>query len=171
MCSALGQSAYCALLGLHAYTGCDTISAFSGQGNVKALKLLEGNARFQEALVDLGQRWHLSDHVYHILQELTCCLYSPRTSISDVNELRFHLFTAKKGEVESGQLPPSNDCLHMHALRANYQAAIWQRCLERNPEIPPPQSGHVWELDETGHLCIKWIEGAPAPEVVLEFLS
>lgn len=64
-----------------------------------------------------------------------------------------------------------NDCLHMHALRANYQAAIWQRCLERNPEIPPPQSGHGWELDETGHLCFKWMEGAPTPEVFLEFLS
>ena len=29
-----------ALVGVHAYTGCDTVSAFAGKGKAKALKLL-----------------------------------------------------------------------------------------------------------------------------------
>ena len=34
-----------ALLGLHAYKGCDTVSAFSGKGKVKPLKLMMKNEK------------------------------------------------------------------------------------------------------------------------------
>ena len=36
--SILGKEVCSALIGLHAWTGCDTISCLSGQGKVKALK-------------------------------------------------------------------------------------------------------------------------------------
>ncbi|KAG1714581.1 hypothetical protein GQR58_001013 [Nymphon striatum] len=42
---------YCAaLLGLHAFTRCDTTSAFKGIGKVKPLKLLQQKPRYQEVL-------------------------------------------------------------------------------------------------------------------------
>jgi 5'-3' exonuclease len=39
-----------ALLGLHAFTRCDTMSAFKGIGKVKAIKTLQKSPQFQSAL-------------------------------------------------------------------------------------------------------------------------
>ena len=65
------------------------------------------------------------------------------------------------------------DCQAKHALRVNYQAAIWRRSLQACPEIPNPK-GHGWEL-ESDHdqqfLTIDWMTGSPAPEAVLELMS
>ena len=82
------------------------------------------------------------------LEHFTCHLYGPKTSSTNVNELRYHLFCAKKGEVESHLLPPCRDCLFKHALRSNFQPAIWRRCLEQNPSIPSPE-GRGWKKDQT----------------------
>ena len=82
-----------------------------------------------------------------MLQEFTCKLYAARCPNATVNELRYQLFRAKKGEVESGQLPPCEDCLLMHSLQANYQTAVWCHALEECPSIPYP-SGHRWCSEE-----------------------
>ena len=58
----------------------------------------------------------------------------------------------------------------MHALCANYQAAIWRRCLLCEPDVPSPQ-GHGWKVDDEDRLIIEWMRGSPAPEAVLQFLS
>ncbi|KAK4325083.1 hypothetical protein Pmani_004239 [Petrolisthes manimaculis] len=87
---------------------------------------------------------------------------------NSVNELRYQLFCAKRG-AESSQLPPSRDCLFLHAQRANFQAAIWRRCLEPKPNMPSPIE-HGW-AEEDGKLNILWMRSVPAPEVVLELLS
>ena len=42
------------LIGLHAISGCDTVSAFAGKGKVKALKLLMKNRTYVDAFMDLG---------------------------------------------------------------------------------------------------------------------
>ena len=49
-----------ALIGMHAYTGCDTVSAFAGKGKAKALKLLSKNKKIQDTFLKLGQEWDLS---------------------------------------------------------------------------------------------------------------
>ncbi|KAG0710132.1 hypothetical protein GWK47_023437 [Chionoecetes opilio] len=85
--------------------------------------------------------------------------------------LRYHMFCAKKGQIESGQLPPCEDSLMQHTLRANYQAAIWRRSLENLPDVPAPSAGHGWELDDGGTLKIRWMAGLPAPDVVLNLIS
>ena len=55
-----------------------------------------------------------------------------------VNRLRNDLFSAKKGEVESHQLPPCKDYFVKHKQRANYQVAVGRKCLHQDPEIPRP---------------------------------
>ena len=55
----------------------------------------------------------------------------------------YWLAIQKDGEVESYQLPPYQDCQAKHALRVNYQAAIWRRSLQASPEIPNPK-GRTW---------------------------
>jgi len=162
-----------ALIGMHAYTGCDTVSAFAGKGKARALKLLMSNSDHQEMFIELGQEWNLSQELLEKLEAFTCLLYAPKASTSQVNNLRYHLFCAKKGEIESHQLPPCKDCLTKHAQRANYQAGIWRRCLESNPQVPSPVGkGWKMEMEENSeHLVIHWMDGQPAPAAILDLLA
>ncbi len=166
----LGSDISEALIGLHAFTGCDTVSAFAGHGKLKALKLLKKNKDYMEIFSKLGESWELSVELSKKVEKFTCHLYSTTTSTPEVNT-RYQLFCAKQGEVESSQLPPCRDCLHMHVLRANYQASIWRRSLQTYPDIPNPV-GFGWTTDvDTGNLIIKWMSSPPAPDTVLELLS
>ena len=101
------------------------------------------------------------------LEAFTCLLYAPKLSSTRINELRYHL---KKGEIESHQLPPCKDCLVQHTLRANYQAEIWQRCLQQDPQVPSP-IGRGWKLEKQEQLVIHWMEGQPAPQAILDLLA
>ena len=85
--------------------------------------------------------------------------------------MRFQLFCAKNGDIQSGQLPPCKDCFTLHAKTACYQATIWQWCLEPIPFVPNPLEFNGWILDDDSRLAINWMSGLPAPDVVLRFLS
>lgn len=169
--ASLGHDVCKALVGLHAFTGCDSVSAFAGQGKLKGLKLIQQNQNFQKAFAKLGEHWDVTDELFDVLQEFTCNMYAARTNISSVNELRYHLWRAKKGSVDSGQLPPCEDSLRQHSLRANYQSALWRRSLVPCPDIPHPQDGYGWCAQDGGQLEVQWMTGSPAPQVILEFIS
>ena len=64
-----------ALLGLHAFTGRDTCSAFKGTGKIKPIKVLQKNAKFKDMLARLGDSWEVSDDMFSDAEELTCAFY------------------------------------------------------------------------------------------------
>ena len=165
----LGENTCKALQGMHAFTGCDSVSAFSGRGKVSALKLVMKGGRLQKAMAGLGKTWTLSEELFTLLQEFTCKMYASQTTLCNVNDLRYQLFRIKKGDVDSSQLPPCKDTLMLHAKRANYQACVWKRCLEQEADIPSPE-GHGWMI-EAGLLVIDWMKGLPAPQVVMELIA
>ena len=134
----LGQKVCEALLGMHAFTGCDSVSAFSGRGKVKALKPLMDNENFQDTFRQIGEIWTLSPDILLSLEEITCNLYVSHSNIKCVNEMRYNLFRHKNSEIDSSQSPPCKDSLQLHIIRVNYQAAIWKRSLFCNPGIPSP---------------------------------
>ncbi|KAJ8389301.1 hypothetical protein AAFF_G00121660 [Aldrovandia affinis] len=51
---ALGDCVCNAVIGMYAYTGCDTLSAFAGRGKLRALKLIMRSEHFQEVFRKLG---------------------------------------------------------------------------------------------------------------------
>ena len=155
---------------MHAFTGCDTVSAFAGRGKIGALKQMKCDESKQEVFSELGKSWDTSNDLLMKTERLTCQLYVPTTQISEVNTLRYKMFCAKRAQVESSQLPPCQDCLYRHISRANYQAAVWRRCLENDPSEPNPVD-HGWTTTNDGKLSIDWMHGPPAPEAVLELLS
>ncbi|CAM4649015.1 unnamed protein product [Leuciscus chuanchicus] len=166
----VGMDTCRALVGLSAYTGCDTVSAFAGKGKTRGLTLLMNNKETQDTVLKLGQEWDLSPELSNELEAFTCVLYAQKASTTMINKLRYHLFCAKKGEIESQQLPPCKDSLSQHTLRANYQAGIWKRCLEKDPS--PVGRGWKMETEEEGEqLVLHWMEGQPAPEAVLDLLA
>ena len=160
---------------MHAYTGCDTVSALAGKGKASALKLLTINREIQDTFLQLGQMWNLSRELMDRLEAFKCRLYAPKSSSTKVNDLRY-MFCAKRGEIQSYQLPPCRDCLVKHAQRANYQAAIWRRCLEQDPKVPSPV-GRGWKIEKEEGVeqlvvhSLHWMDEQPVPQAVLDLLA
>ena len=77
-----------ALLGMHAITGCDTVSSFAGKGKLPAFQLLKKNVSFQELFARFGLFWEFSNADFIKLQMFTFTLYGAKKSESDVNTHR-----------------------------------------------------------------------------------
>ena len=142
-----------ALLGLHAFTGCDTTSAFKGIGKLKPIKILQKSPEFESSLSELGESWEVSDRVVKDLEIFTCRLYGSKTT-SDIDLLRLNLLKSKcdysekldsKKCVDFAMFPPCQDSLLQHIKRCNYQTAIWKCGGENFPEIPEALH-HGWVL-------------------------
>ena len=88
----LGSELCTSLPGLHAFTDCDSVSAFSGKGKVTALKLVKQNKSFQTLFQEIDMEWNLTDKRFAKCQEFTCKMYSSATKTYDVNELCYLLW-------------------------------------------------------------------------------
>ena len=153
------------LPGLHAFTGCDTTSAFVGKGKKKGLDLLEKSETALAAMQKLGESFEVSDSLTKLCQDFICALFGGQKDT--VNELRYLLFCIKS--MQDYQLQPTLNALRKHVSRANYQCAIWKRALLPQPSVPSPV-GKRWKITEDG-LSVDWMDLLPAPLAVLELLS
>ena len=169
-----------AFLGLHAFTGCDSTSAFRGKGKVKALKLVQKSKHFQQEFSTLGESWELTPETQVVIEEFTCALYGNQR-IEKVNELRHSLLLTKCGGLDKAlalsssfdlsALAPCNSCLLEHLNRANYQVGIWKRAHIAKPDISSPLNGHGWTHDENGEMIPKWTDGEIMPVQLVDVLE
>ena len=166
----IGRQHICdSLIGLHDFTGCDTISAYTSQEKLSALKLMKKDITYQETFSQVGQSCDVQPHIFQKVQQFTCRMYVADSRTTDVKDLRYQLFCVKRGEIESSLLPLCRDCLFMHLIRANYQAAIWKCCLPARSTVPNPTKC-AW-IDNDDKLAIHWMLSPPAPDAVLELLA
>ena len=91
----LGRDVCSALIGVHAWTGCDSVSAFTGQGKVNALNLIRTNDVFRDTFSLLGKDWSVPDTVFATIEEFTCRMYSRSAKSTTVNSLRYEMFCSK----------------------------------------------------------------------------
>ena len=161
----LGNDICIAMPGLHAFTGSDTTSAFSGKGKVKPLRLIEKNQGHCETMKRIGNSFDIDQSLIESCEIFVSELYGALAN--DINEARYYLFCTRN--TTSEQLPPTKNTLTKHLLRANYQCAIWKAALQSNANIPPP-SGHGYKI-ENRQLSVDWIGSLPAPIAILELLS
>ena len=92
MAQVLGHPVCKALPSLHAFTGCDSISAFAGKGKLSALKLLKLNDSYQEMFKEIGTDWVISDLLLQQIEAFTCKLYGLKNDTVDINQARYQLF-------------------------------------------------------------------------------
>ena len=154
---------------LHAITGCDTVSFFSGKGKVKAWETWmlypEVTSAFLELISDSKA---LSEDCFSKIERFVVLMYEKNSTMTSVNEARQRLFSQQCRSIEN--IPPTSDALRQHTLRAAYQALVWSRCLEKNPVLPCPrnwgwtkQEGEtVWKplwttLPQADHSCYELI--------------
>ena len=57
----LNQEIYDALLGLHAFTGCDSVSAFLGKGKKNPSEIVQKCPQVRQAMQSLGTSWNVDD--------------------------------------------------------------------------------------------------------------
>ena len=173
---------YCkALLGLHAFTGCDSASAFKGKGKVKAIKLMLKDDQALKAAAALGNDWTLSEDVIDGLQRLTCQLYGMRR-IDNVNTCRYMKLTSvccpddlnaihPTKKFDTAFIPPAYVSFVEHCKRANFEAAKWKRSHIQFPLIQRPYADNGWHLDENHILHPVWFTGSMLPQTVINELS
>ena len=146
-----GESLCCALLGLHAFTGCDTTSALKGIGKLKPIKLLQKHQKFEEPFRRLGESWEISGEVLKDIETFTCKLYG-KLATNSINTLRLNLLKRKcdsqnkvdpKKSVDLATFPPCLASLEQHIRRCNYQVAIWRHANENIQELPAA-TDHGW---------------------------
>lgn len=169
-----------ALLGLHAYTRCDTTSSFKGIGKVKPLKILQKKTKYQEVFKCLGESWKITDDLFLAIEEFTCIMYSSRTKTKEVDRLRYEMLVSKCGgpgksldtkkNIDLSTLPPPRVCLQEHIKRVNYQVGIWKRAHCPKPQIPHPTQDHGWVMNN-GILEPLWYKGAPLPASLADILE
>ena len=122
---------------LHALSGCDSTSAFSGYGKKSFFDVVKKNPELVDGLNEIGNDpTQLSNNAMEAVISLLCFIYGQKDSYKSVNDLRYKLF-AKKG-LSSQRLPPSSDALHQHMQRVNYQSYIWKNAHVPTLNLPSP---------------------------------
>ena len=177
MSESLTQIQCDALLGLHAFTHCDTTSAFKGIGKVKPIQLLLKEKKFEEALSKLGDAWNIDESLIDSLEKYTCVLYGKKKD-SDINKVRVDKLKEKCGinkldptkNFHMASLPPCKMALEQHIRRANYQVRIWKNAHVNAPTIPDPTDGHGWHIVD-GFLEPLWVDGPIIPRRLEELLE
>ena len=156
----LGSRQAKGLMFFHAFTGCDSTSAFNGVGKKTFWQtwksLPEMDSAF-EALVDKSANvQEFSD----ILQKFVVLAYDKNIQTDNINKAREVLFS--KGKRALDKIPPTAAALEQHANRAFFQAAlIWGQALIKNPAVPSTASygwkeegGILWtKLPEASMVC------------------
>lgn len=119
------------------YTGCDTTSSFLGIGKRTAWATWNAFPKLTETLTTLlknpEQMTLDSVHMQHI-ERFTILMYSKTCNASHVNEARRLLFS--KGTRSLDMIPPTQQALFQHILRAVYQAIIWMQALKPHQDLP-----------------------------------
>ena len=157
-------SSFCeALIGLHTFSGCDSVSSFYGKGKKTIYNAFKLNVESQSAFTKLGKDFIVSSNLHKQIEQFVCKLYKADTK--DVNEARYAVYCSPS-RVSQQNLPPTKDELKQHVSRAAYQAAIWRRSLENMPNIPCPWS-HGWIIQD-GTLKVQGMLQDPAPPDVLK---
>ena len=153
--SSLGERKAQALPFFHALSGCDTTSAFRGEGKKSAWQAWQAYEEVTETFVFLANHpFHrLTDDSthFHRIERYTVVLYDKTSPLNSVNEARQDLFCKKNRAMD--RLPPTRNALLQHTKRVIFQAGIWTVSTEAKPLIPSPgdfgwsknQATKLWE--------------------------
>lgn len=156
------------LLGLHAFTGNDYVSAFARKGKMTCWALLQKYPKYNDSFIELGSNWVVDSKMINSLEEYVCKLYGRKTT-QNVNDARQQIFWEKYNKnqqiVDLSLLPPCKDDLVLHIQRANYVCRIWRLSCTAIMNAPNPSS-HGW----TNDMDVLWTT-KPLPQDLTSLLS
>ena len=113
--SSLGELGYTshefceALIGLHAFTGCETIDLFTGKEKTKPLKIMKYQQKYFSTFKELGESRNLGEGLLQNLEEFVCAMYGDQ--LKNVNGLRYKIYCSKRGNISCEDLPSCKSAL------------------------------------------------------------
>ena len=148
------------ILGFHAFTGCDTTSSFTGFGKRKCWKVFEEFPNLIHGVGRDGQR--------DTIEEFVCRLYRAQNPKAGINKCRTDLF--EKGNKDLEKLPPTEDALILHVVRANHQAKVWLQANVSWQTVGLPSETKGWELSNE-KLKVVWTTKPSIPSSCINLIS
>lgn len=133
MANTLGPEICSGILFFHAFTGCDTVSGFSGKGKKSFWKAWKSFPEITNTFKELSQPVNaIENHHLNLLSRFVTLTYDKTSDTVDINQARKELFI--KGRAMD-RLPPTFNALLEHTKRACLQAGfIWGQSLKANLE-------------------------------------
>lgn len=125
LCQFLGQEKSTGMSFFHAFTGCDTVSAFRGKGKVTAWQTWNIYPEVSPVFSKLSQYpVCVNDGDLQVLEKFVILMYDRSSSAESVDDARLELFAQKQRSYEA--IPPTSAALLQHTRRAAYQAGcVW----------------------------------------------
>ena len=113
-----------ALIGFHAFTGCDQVSAFSGRGKKSAWNILKSLPSVTPVFQTLSSTRTCAqvEECFPEIERFVVLLYDRSSECENTNQARRELFTRKDRPIEA--LPPTPAALLQHTLRSAFQAGF-----------------------------------------------
>ena len=136
------------LLGMHALSGCDTVSYPFNKGKVSALNaLMVGD--FPELFQVLGEANATRGELLQTGQRFFCAMYDQPAGTS-MSQARYQMYSKKKGKpLRIMALPPTEKNLLLHVMRAHLQMMLWKVADQGYGRWSPTCRYHrVWMGDE-----------------------
>ena len=125
ICEYLGEQKCRALPFFHAFTGCDTTSAFLGKGKKSAWEAWNAYPDVTEAFLYANDSpflpLQINSPVFNVLQRFVVVLYDRTSLATDVNTARRELFTKKNRALEN--IPPTE--VKTHYTQSLVLSPVW----------------------------------------------
>jgi hypothetical protein len=134
------KTVYYYILFLHAFTGCDTTSAFYNKGKITFPTRFEEQQHLQDAADVFKQQNQDVDTIHHVGVKCILPLYGARNSLLDLNQLRLIDLTkaiVKDVRVQLSKLPCTADAAREHVKKIYLQVQSWLG----NNNLPPTEWG------------------------------
>jgi len=98
-----------ALIVIHAFSGCDSTSAFYGKGKRKTFFLACESQDYLKAFQELGSTFDFDTKTFKCLYQFVCDLYY-RPPAANVNEARYKAFCMTSSALPEWFIPPHHWC-------------------------------------------------------------
>ena len=123
---------------LHALTGCDTVSCFSGIGKKTAWSTWAMDDDVTKAFLECSTTPdNVSEESMEKIERFVVLLYDRTSTKLRVNEARKQLFAQKGRSLDA--IPPTQAALKQHIKRAVLQGGhIWGQALSTHMRLPIP---------------------------------
>ena len=151
ICSEISNDMSLVLPVIHALTGCDSVSAFSGIGKKSALATLRNDEGLLTEILNSDgiDPDNVNEDGVKACVKSVSYLYMGKGTYTSTTKMRKDRFTKK--QLVSERLPPTEPELKEHIKRANYQGYIWQYATKSMLELPSTD-GNGWSKNEDDEL-------------------
>ena len=155
---------------MHALSGCDPVSYPYGKGKKSALKVLMNNDIDGLQYV-LGEPDIIQGQLKATAGAFFLALYGQKKTDS-LNSARYKMYMSRKKPPPLKKLPPTDNNLQLHVLRAHLQMMLWKAADQRHPPVDARDIRRFgWDVKEGGVVTPSVSNAPVAPQGLLDVVS